>query len=394
MKENNLCEYNYEYENMSNEEKIEIKKSMSIQEIEHAKNILNIKKEYLNNMYDIYKKSFNLRDVINLSLYNRYYIYAKYHHLSLSCRGANVVKNQYKKELYAQDEYKITYELNQKLLLLSQRIMKLITVIKHYKLGFSDIELNKTEQIQSLKNSIRYISNYLNNEPKSNKEAKHLLSVFKTFNESEILEIIKKNNLNFVNSDYTRYEIFEQIILAPLKLKKYIDLSKYKNKNYNFDELERYLKNSGLWNDEEAQKIEFMKLNNNEFFKIQKNQIKQYCVTIFAEFFSISLSNLKGIYTFFYSNAITSSSKFLNNFYIHISARRENNVMIINEFLPYMHEDFKEIFYEITPNNIPESDIIEYFNPAINDFNKYFECDIFDHTSFILDIDNLPENAV
>ena len=385
---------NSEYENMSEDEKLEIRNKMTQNDIDYAKDCINLKICYLSTIYEKFEKSFNPSDIILLSLYDRYYVYAVYHYLSLFYRRNNLVKSEHRKELYAQEEYEKSYQLNQKLILLFYEIMCLISKIKHSKIGIIDTNLKKTEQIKSLKNSIKYIINYLDKEPKSNREAKNVLSIFKSFNESEILEQIKKSNLNYINSDLTRYEIFEQIILAPIKLNKYIDLNKSKDKSYNFEDLERYLKNSGLWDENESKKIEYMKMNHNEFFKIQKNQIKSYCVIVFAELFNIDLFDLKKIYTFFYSNAITSSTKFLQKFYNHMPIKEENKYFIIEEFLPYMHEDFKEIFYEVTPKNIPERDIIEYLYPEISILNQYFESDILNQISFVTSEDDIPEDGL
>ncbi|WP_151948473.1 hypothetical protein [Aliarcobacter butzleri] len=385
---------NFEYENMSENEKLGIRKKMTKNDIDYAKDCINLKIYQSNLLYDKFKKGFNPSDVILLSLYDRYYVYAMYHHLSLFFRRNNLVKGEYRKELYAQNGYEESYRLNQKLTLLFDRIMHLISKIKYYKIGVIDTNLDKAEQIKSLNNSIKYIINYLDKEPKSNKEAKNVLTIFTSFNVFEILEQIKKSNLNYINSDSTRYEIFEQVILAPIKLKKYIDLNKYKDKSYSFEDLERYLKNSGLWDENESKKIEYMKMNHNEFFKIQKNQIKSYCVTVFAEFFSLNLFDLKKIYTFFYSNAITSSTKFLQNFYNHMPIREEGTYLMVEEFLPYMHEDFKEIFYEISPKNIPERDIIEYLYPEISILNQYFESDILNQISFVTSEDDIPEDGL
>ena len=74
--------------------------------------------------------------------------------------------------------------------------------------------------------------------------------------------------------------------------------------------------------------------------------------------------------------------------------KEENKYFIIEEFLPYMHEDFKEIFYEVTPKNIPERDIIEYLYPEISILNQYFESDILNQISFVTSEDDIPEGGL
>jgi len=350
------------YENMTSNEKLKIKSTMSAESILKAKAFLILKTKSIDSQYDFYQENFNPYDMISASPYDRYYICAKYHHFLMALKTNNKIQGEHKQQLYAQEEYENSYQSNQKLLDLLVNIMKVIFHIKHTKIGFIDRCLSKNEQISALQNSIKNITRYLKNESNSNREAKKLLSKFNELEiyHNEILELLQVNNLNYLNPELTQYKMFEQVLLAPLKLKKYIDMNKYNSKNNNFEDLEKHLKNFGLWNEEENAKINATKYNTEQFFKIQKNQVKQYCMTIFAELFHINIFDTKRIYSFFYSSAITTSTKFLSSLYNHMLTETMDEYLVVKEYLPYLHEDFKDIFYEVAPTNIPEEEIINY----------------------------------
>ncbi len=351
------------YENMTIDEKLAIKRTMSEESIFQAQCFLEEKTKDLNNLYNLYKKNFDPYSVASMTLYDRYYICAKYHHLLMSLKTNNTIQGEHKQQLYAQDAYENSYQSNQKLIYLLLNIMQTIFHIKHTKIGLIDSCLSKNQQILALRKSIKNITLYLKNEPNSNKEAKKLLSKFDELEiyHEEILELLQKNNLNYLNHEQTQYKMFEQVLLAPLKLKKYIDINKYSNKNIDFESLQKHLQNCGLWDEEEKQKIIYMKHNIHEFFKIQKNQLKQYCITIFAELFHINIFDTKRVYSFFYSNAITNTTKFLTSFYHHMNTTSIDEYLVVKEFLPYLQEDFKDIFYEITSTNITGKEILEFF---------------------------------
>lgn len=350
------------YENMTSNEKLKIKSTMSAESIFEAKAFLISKTQDLDALYNFYQERFDPFDLISVSPYDRYYICAKYHHLLMQLKTNNTIQGGHKQQLYAQEEYENSYQSNQKLINLLINIMSIVFHIKDAKIGFIDSLLSKKEQVLALQHSIKNITRYLKNESNSNHEAKKLLAKFNELeiNHSEILELLQINHLNYLSHDLSQYKIFEQVLLAPLKLKKYIDMNKYNSKNNNFESLKNHLKNFGLWNDEENEKIESMQYNTSQFFKIQKNQVKQYCVTIFWELFNINIFDTKRIYSFFYSNAITNTTKFLSSFYNHMPTKNVDEYLVVEEFLPYFHEDFKDIFYEVAPTNTPEKEIINY----------------------------------
>lgn len=62
--------------------------------------------------------------------------------------------------------------------------------------------------------------------------------------------------------------------------------------------------------------------------------------------------------------------------------------LVVREFLPYLQEDFKDIFYEITSTNFTEKEILEFF------FKKYLGQNVSDFIHFCNDGDNIPDDAI
>lgn len=153
------------------------------------------------------------------------------------------------------------------------------------------------------------------------------------------------------------------------------------------------LKDAGLYNDDAKPRLENSTLNRNEFFKIQKNQIKQYCITVYSELFNINIFDTKRLYTEFYSSAITSTN-FLSSFYNHMPTKELDGYYVTNELLPFLQEGFKNIIYEVAPDNIPEKEIIDFKLPIIAELNNVFDIDVYQYIHLVTKEQDIPGDAL
>lgn len=387
---------NTTFENMTNKEKETIKSCMDIKTIKEAESFLSLKMKQLNSFNKLFKDNFNPFNVLELSAYERYYLFAEYHHFLMAIKTNNIIQGPHKLQLYAMDNYQDSYIANQKLIETLKDILYLIANIKKSKIGIFDSNIDDSKKTAAIKNSINNIIKYLDNQSIDNKEAKKLLKNFSgdaAYRHTDVLESITKHNLNYLNQNLDRYESFEQILLAPIKLNIFITENKYANKKNDFSNIEAVLKDAGRYNDDAKRRLENSTLNRNEFFKIQKNQIKQYCMTVYSELFNINIFDTKRLYTEFYSSAITSTN-FLSSFYNHMPTKEVDGYYVINEFLPFLQEGFKEIIYEVAPDNIPEKEIIDFKLPIISELNNVFDIDVYQYIHLVAKEQDIPDDVL
>lgn len=353
IKSKNLDRYrNLVFEAMSKEEKNKIRLTISESEKSTMLTSLRIAINNLNKKYDMFEQSFNIIALCNMSLYERYHIFGSYHHCLLQQSSLNKINGLQAIKLFSFSQYKKFYNLNLEIIELLSDILHYIIAISRSKMGHIDINEPKEIKILAMKNTFAKINNYLtdNTTITKLKNTNYIEKILENILcEEDVLDVLTKNHLNFISSKDLEYKMFEQIILAPIKISiyKYTNKTSTKKDEENYETIIKYLKNSGLWNEEEKNNLNNIKLHKNEFHKIPQNNIIHYCVTVFSEFFGLNFHDLRRIYAYFYTDTITTNTNFLKSPYKHINTTIDNDYIEIKEFLPYMPDDFKDIFYEI-----------------------------------------------
>jgi len=353
IKSKNLDRYrNLVFEAMSQEEKNKIRLSIGESEKSTMLTSLRIAIKNLNQKYDMFEQSFNIIALCDMSLYDRYHIFGSYHHCLLQQSSLNKINGVQANKLFSFSQYKKFYNLNLEIIELLSDILHYIIAISRSKMGHIDINEPKEIKILAMKNTFAKINNYLtdNTTITKLKNTNYIEKILENILcEEDVLDVLTKNHLNFISSKDLEYKMFEQIILAPIKISiyKYTNKTSTKKDEENYETIIKYLKNSGLWNEEEKNNLNNIKLHKNEFHKIPQNNIIHYCVTVFSEFFGLNFHDLRRIYAYFYTDTITTNTNFLKSPYKHINTTIDNDYIEIKEFLPYMPDDFKDIFYEI-----------------------------------------------
>ncbi|PHR73354.1 MAG: hypothetical protein COA66_02900 [Arcobacter sp.] len=230
----------------------------------------------------------------------------------------------------------------------------LCITVKKSKKGKLDLDLNMKFRQEAISNTFDIIKESLQEYKNDSYSSDTIKSLSVYIKNGYIFELLEEIGLNYLNSEKTRYILLEQVLLAPIKLRAYIDRMKinYKNKNHEKikNEIFKIYMNANTFNTatKEFKKFErsFNKTTNeNEaFFKIGKNQIIGYCRAVLYEFFHLQIEDMGKFYYYFHSSSLLKyTTNFGKNQYPYIDCD-EN---YFKEHLPYLQDDFKDIFYDI-----------------------------------------------
>jgi len=380
-----------EYESLTRLEKNKILSTMNDEEIFHLEKEINLLIEEYKKALNQYSKSFHLLKIDSFSNYERYHLVAQYHHHLLNFKFKDNKDIEKRKKYFAVKRYETFYELKQKLIKFICSCILYVEDIKSSTKGIHDKEISEEDKINAIKKSISNIKKFLEKVKKptqENQQIENLSTNFDNNNSKEILKHITSNNLNFVKASSTKeydsillnkniskkditkirirllnddlktveynYELYEQVLLAPIKLRFFIDNKHEKNKkSMNLKRIDEYLNNICPLTDEQIEKLKNYEIHNEIFSKIGRNQLIPYCCTVFSEFFSINYFDLKRIYKLFYTENPFESTNFLKDPYNHIKEIEKDEKIYIEEFLPYLdNSEFKKIFYDIEKESL------------------------------------------
>lgn len=305
-----------------------------------ANHLLSQLQQYSEQMYS----NFNLKEIINLSMYDRYKFSINLHKELWYAKTHN--RDYRVLALYAFDEYEDVYNLIKQIIVDSKTIEGIIMEIASSKIGKNDFDTDIRIKTSAMKNSLDNIKSYLLKNKRIHKKAELILDNFFTVNESEenriknFLDIITQYNLNYLNDDLSRYEMFEQVILAPFKLRQYIKNEKQKKLNFeNFSGMFDYFKET---DPDVHKKVKDFINHNNTILNLKQSEIEPYCLMIFFEFFYLDIFKIKNLYTIFFSDS-NSNTRYLEKFLEYIDMEDNN----YRELLPW-EPNMKEIFYEVS----------------------------------------------
>lgn len=303
-------------------------------------NLLNQLQEYS----DQIRFNYNPKEILKLSMYDRYKFSINIHKELMSVKTHNC---DYRvSALYFFDEYEHIYNLIKQIIADFKTIHRIIGEIAKSKIGKNDFNTAIHIKKSAMKNSLDNIKSYLLKNKRIHKKVELILNNFFNINESEenriknFLEIITKYDLNYLNDDQSKYEIFEQVILAPLKLRQYIKNEKQKKINFeNFEGMFEYFKET---NPNVHKKVRDFINHNNTILNFKQSEIEPYCLMIFFEFFYLDIFKIKNLYTIFFSDS-NSNTRYLEKFLEYIDMDDHN----YHELLPW-EPNMKEIFYEVS----------------------------------------------
>lgn len=299
----------------------------------------------------VVNKNYNSLDTA--TNYDRYLATVYISHEALKSRPYLMEMEKYKDIKNPSKSTRKYCSLNNKILNFLAALMLENNKVKLAKKGKVDKNLTIKEKQQALSNSLRIVEKSLLNY-KKDCYSKLIIKSFSELNNDEILKILEKTNMNYLDNDQIRYILLEQALLAPIKLREYIDKNKASFKSQNHEKIKSgskrafmhlYSLNSSTdkFNEFENQYDKYVK-EEKSFFKIGRNQVISYCMTVLHEFFDLGEKDIHHFYYSFYSDAkIESTTNFAKNTFEYIH-KEENG---FHEHLPYLVNDFQDIFYDI-----------------------------------------------
>ncbi len=353
-----------DFEEMPQDIKNNIKKMMTDEEITACEALIQESIDRIQEKFSNIKAEVNFQKIITMNLFDIYKETSRLTEIAREFDEINRIKNSEKPKFYALDIYKKHYFINQYIIKYIMTVIGTIHLIKENHMGLIDDNIDEKVKKIALKNSLINIQNFLENSKQSLSLAQKLFDInftieykdkkidYDVFNENQkkafleekieiVLSYLQETSLNYINSTKNRYEFFEQIILAPIKIQKILKASRYSESGS--QKMRKLLLNAGL----DVEKIDKTLLNEKEFFKITSNLVISYCLTTIFELFHIDFFKLKDFYIFFYSEN-PSNTNMLKKLYVHVRNKLDaNGSLVVEELLPFLHDDFKEIFYSI-----------------------------------------------
>ena len=344
---------NFEYEKMTQNKKDEILRKYSNEEIEKAKKELNLELELFYILLSSLQTVISFEEMIKLSSYDRYRLSSFYYNIINSiAKDFNKIDEE-SHFIYSLKEYEYVYIQVREIIIFLQDLMALLQRIKKFNMGVPN---KKEKETLALKNTINTLQKEVENTHVKWKIKEKLFYSVHAYSEKDTQNYIREANLELMNASMDRYKIFEQVILAPLKIARVLEQGKSEfRKSFNEDFMINLMKNIGITNSYAKQVIEDIKKNEKDFYEISMNQVIPYCVTVLCELHHIRPDKLIKLYTRYYSNA-TLSTRFFNREYNHIKLKGSGYI----EFLPYLQKDFEHIFYEVI--SAKKDDIKEILN--------------------------------
>lgn len=350
------------YINMSDSEKETIRHSLSKDDVKKALIEIDTRFELLTEMFMSNMINFSNDNIlIENSLYDRYLLFASSHHIILNIYNNYIAKTETNIKLFSLDDYDDVYSTALQVIhQLCIFMYKCGFIQKNFTKGIPGFTIDDKKKHIYMKNSIDYIRDFILEQFNSSKSDKLIESLtVEMENGYEVwqhLELATECGINFFCPETKRYKFFEQVLLAPLKLEKFIETNRRSAKNQkHIDEAIKLLKNIHPYDKTMEQTLNHAKEKQDEFFsEIKKNNVLNYCLTVFMELHGIFPKTLRNFYSKYYSSALNhDNTNFLKEQYMHIKTIKINNITFSVEVLPYLHEDFRnnDIFSEIKLSN-------------------------------------------
>jgi hypothetical protein len=73
-------------------------------------------------------------------------------------------------------------------------------------------------------------------------------------------------------------------------------------------------------------------------------------------------------------------------------SKNYDRFILVEEFLPFLEHQFKEIVYEVTPKHIPEKGIIDYMIPIAPKLDKILGGELYKYLHVVSTEEDIPED--
>lgn len=217
---------------------------------------------------------------------------------------------------------------------------------KSLRRGTNAAGLNIKKQNQALENSIKHIlketQQYL---PSDSKLTKKIIDNVKDRPIHGIKKLLEETGFSYTNRDGTRYVLFEQLILAPLKIRRFLKDAIYYEK-----ELQKSITIRKQIGKKFSKHID--KTDNDEellhklrsLSQVPKNRVNTYVGVLFYELFGIEFNSTRQLLSEFYTETMDrTKSKFMDEKYPYFKYEAIKGIIYYTEELPYPLDIIEDI---------------------------------------------------